>query len=155
MIRFHCPHCGKAMTDKDEIAGKRGKCPRCGRVVAVPLASELPVSPPGTEPDPQLASSARHPHLMAVGGGLIAGLLLISIAAGVIYLQPAPTPARVPASTPNSVGITSTDPSTAGPPASQKPEEAGPSNIADDDANPKPQEESGRRESTGNPVGEQ
>jgi biopolymer transport protein ExbD len=36
MIRFRCDGCGKQLKVADSLAGKRGKCPRCGAVVNVP-----------------------------------------------------------------------------------------------------------------------
>lgn len=38
MIRFKCLHCGKAISVKDEVAGKKGKCPGCGQTIEVPRA---------------------------------------------------------------------------------------------------------------------
>src|SRR5689334_15156561 len=37
MISFSCP-CGKGYTVKDELAGKRTKCPACGSALVVPDA---------------------------------------------------------------------------------------------------------------------
>jgi DNA-directed RNA polymerase subunit RPC12/RpoP len=36
MIRFCCEQCGHKLSVPDQIAGKRGKCPKCGNVVFVP-----------------------------------------------------------------------------------------------------------------------
>ena len=41
MITFACPACQKKFSVKDELAGKKGKCPGCGQVVAVPPRSPL------------------------------------------------------------------------------------------------------------------
>ena len=41
MIRFQCTHCGHRMKVADAHAGKRGKCPKCARVVVVPPQSTL------------------------------------------------------------------------------------------------------------------
>jgi len=40
MISFPCPQCTKPLKVKDELAGKRVKCPACGQPIAVPAASE-------------------------------------------------------------------------------------------------------------------
>ena len=37
-ITFHCP-CGNEMTVSEEMKGKRGKCPSCGRLLKVPEQS--------------------------------------------------------------------------------------------------------------------
>lgn len=54
MIRFKCPHCGKAIKVKDEGAGKKGKCHGCGEVIRVP------VGPTPEEPEAQQAKPAQH-----------------------------------------------------------------------------------------------
>lgn len=36
MIRFCCEQCGHKLSVPDQIAGKQGKCPKCGNVVFVP-----------------------------------------------------------------------------------------------------------------------
>jgi len=36
MISFACGHCNKQFRVKDELAGKKGKCPACGQPIAVP-----------------------------------------------------------------------------------------------------------------------
>jgi len=46
MIAFPCTHCGKDLKVKDELAGKRVKCPGCRKAVAVPqLAASLSPQP--------------------------------------------------------------------------------------------------------------
>jgi hypothetical protein len=45
MISFSCPFCGNPIRAGDEFAGRKGKCPRCGKTVHVPserLFSEPP-----------------------------------------------------------------------------------------------------------------
>jgi hypothetical protein len=39
MISFRCGHCGKDLKVKEQLAGKKGKCPGCGRPLAVPQAN--------------------------------------------------------------------------------------------------------------------
>src|SRR5437016_3520984 len=46
MISIHCPSCCKLLKVKEELAGKRGKCPDCGTAITVPAASESPVAAP-------------------------------------------------------------------------------------------------------------
>src|SRR5262245_61440961 len=41
-IKFNCTHCSHGLTVKDELAGKKGRCPRCKNVITVPA----PVSAP-------------------------------------------------------------------------------------------------------------
>lgn len=35
-IKFSCPHCKKALSVKDQLAGKRGACPGCKKVITIP-----------------------------------------------------------------------------------------------------------------------
>ncbi len=39
MIEFQCLGCGKQLKVKDEVAGKKGKCPKCGAVLLVPSSN--------------------------------------------------------------------------------------------------------------------
>jgi len=39
-IGFACIGCGKELTVRDELAGKKGKCPGCGMIVSVPSNPE-------------------------------------------------------------------------------------------------------------------
>ena len=41
-IQMKCPSCGKALRIRDESADKKGKCPACGGVFAIPSHSDLP-----------------------------------------------------------------------------------------------------------------
>ncbi len=41
-ISVRCPGCGKALTVKDEFAGKKGKCPSCGQIVLIPPSETVP-----------------------------------------------------------------------------------------------------------------
>lgn len=42
MIEFSCPTCGKVLKTADDKAGVQAKCPGCGGVVTVPMASVAP-----------------------------------------------------------------------------------------------------------------
>src|SRR6266851_2904417 len=47
-ITFSCPYCRKPLKVKDELAGKKAKCPGCQKVIAIPASpSQAPVSPDG------------------------------------------------------------------------------------------------------------
>lgn len=45
MIKFFCQGCGKKLGAREEIAGKKVKCPGCGKPVPVPATSALPPPP--------------------------------------------------------------------------------------------------------------
>jgi serine/threonine protein kinase len=51
MIAFRCPGCGAQLKVKDELAGKKGKCPSCSHSTKVPQASESTGSKSGTSAD--------------------------------------------------------------------------------------------------------
>ena len=36
MIHFRCEHCGQSFSLKDELAGKKGNCPKCKQFVQIP-----------------------------------------------------------------------------------------------------------------------
>ena len=55
-IKFLCAHCKKVLSVKDQLAGKRGKCPHCGTVVLVPVPSK-----PAAPAAPRLAESPSAP----------------------------------------------------------------------------------------------
>ncbi len=55
-IRFSCDHCGKAVSAKGSMAGKRVACPACGGALTVPAAedkTEPHRSPLGEEAEPE------------------------------------------------------------------------------------------------------
>ena len=58
-IEFDCPQCGKKLRVRDELAGKKGKCPGCGNVVVVPTAPPGP--PVQVGPPPPLAGPPPQP----------------------------------------------------------------------------------------------
>ena len=58
-ILFQCS-CGKKLQTRDELAGKRVKCPGCGGLVAVPQAVELITTFDQNAP-PQTATATSHP----------------------------------------------------------------------------------------------
>jgi len=48
-ITVKCTGCGKTLKVKDELAGKRGKCPGCGTIIQIPKAPAAPPASPSTE----------------------------------------------------------------------------------------------------------
>jgi hypothetical protein len=41
-IKFSCPNCGKALSVKDQLAGKRGACSGCKKVITIPYPVAAP-----------------------------------------------------------------------------------------------------------------
>jgi hypothetical protein len=48
-IQFNCPGCGHLFRVGDEMAGRKGKCPKCGIIIQIPLADG---SMPAPAPSP-------------------------------------------------------------------------------------------------------
>lgn len=64
-IAVSCAHCAASFNVKDEHAGKRGKCPKCGNPVVVPAAEGGPADtvkmPPGAFPARPVAAAKPRP----------------------------------------------------------------------------------------------
>ncbi|MGE3806854.1 MAG: hypothetical protein AB7K24_19480, partial [Gemmataceae bacterium] len=58
-IKFGCPHCQKSLVVKDELGGKRAKCPGCQQVLDIPVASVAEPPPANPPARPGAAPSAR------------------------------------------------------------------------------------------------
>ena len=64
MIAFSCSACQKKLSVKDELAGKKGKCPGCGQPVAVPGPPPPAQAAPWRSPPPsQRGRTPRPSHL--------------------------------------------------------------------------------------------
>jgi hypothetical protein len=57
-IKFPCPQCGVSLKVKEELAGKKIKCPKCAAVAPIPATAT--VAPPVQAPRP----AAPPPHAM-------------------------------------------------------------------------------------------
>jgi hypothetical protein len=57
MIPATCDNCDKSLRHRDEVAGKRIKCPHCGAAIAVPPPNED--IPPA--PIPKIAIKPKRP----------------------------------------------------------------------------------------------
>lgn len=91
-ISVQCPACQKGLKTKEEMAGKRIKCPLCGHVFAVPetaLTSEAPLPA-----KPRLAAETS--TSLARGGGAGNGNVTANQSASVEALRPAFKKQEVP-----------------------------------------------------------
>lgn len=50
-IRFLCETCGKKLNIKQELAGKKGRCPKCNAVIRIPTESTLASGTSASQPD--------------------------------------------------------------------------------------------------------
>ncbi len=57
MIEFKCSQCGKQLKVKDDAAGKKGKCPRCGILLHVLHAEPEPAIETAPEQPPSIAKA--------------------------------------------------------------------------------------------------
>jgi hypothetical protein len=48
-LKFSCPHCRKGIRVKEELAGKKGKCPACHQVLTIPTVAR-PGAPTSAKP---------------------------------------------------------------------------------------------------------
>jgi hypothetical protein len=59
MIRVTCEACGKSFGAKDELAGRKGKCPGCGEPIVVPQAGAAPAAPAPARAAPAASRSSK------------------------------------------------------------------------------------------------
>src|SRR5262245_13481889 len=57
-----CPGCNAPLRVRDELVGKKVKCPRCAGVVQVPRAAPVGASPAAAAPPPPAAAPPPVPH---------------------------------------------------------------------------------------------
>lgn len=74
-IRFQCS-CGAPMQVKDEMAGKQGKCPKCGQTITVPAAEAPAATPDFGEPDDIRAVHEASPPCPSCGTAYPPGVLV-------------------------------------------------------------------------------
>jgi Zn-dependent protease with chaperone function len=66
VIAVDCPHCGKQLRVKGELAGHTGKCPQCHRSFEAPRTAARSLSAAGNRPD-----EVRAQVLAAFGGNIV------------------------------------------------------------------------------------
>ncbi|MBL9122972.1 MAG: trypsin-like peptidase domain-containing protein, partial [Planctomycetaceae bacterium] len=80
-IAIRCSSCQAAFRVRDEYAGKRGKCPKCGAIFLAAAQASPAESPPASpprepelpDPAPRIRSSAAKPKSPGVGGASAPG----------------------------------------------------------------------------------
>jgi DNA-directed RNA polymerase subunit RPC12/RpoP len=66
-ISFECSSCKASLKVKDELAGRKGKCPRCGNVVSVPTVENIKDSEAEKRPYGRPASSRQKEFASSLG----------------------------------------------------------------------------------------
>lgn len=92
MIKFACPQCGQKMNVSDDLAGKKGKCPKCSAVLEVPAGpeEELTFSDDndllGDHPDATSDVTSQQPAFSSAGGAKSGSnkMLLIVVAIAIV-----------------------------------------------------------------------
>jgi hypothetical protein len=92
--------CGKKLTVKDDLAGKKVKCPNCGTILRVPEASAVSPGPSAEAPPEQeelprpkkkkaVKKNNKMLYIAAGAGVLVLGFCCVGIAGGVgLFLWP-------------------------------------------------------------------
>jgi hypothetical protein len=58
-IAFNCPGCGNPFRVADEMAGKKGKCPKCGTITTIPSGAGVPAPTRSAPPPPPMPVQTR------------------------------------------------------------------------------------------------
>ena len=69
-IQVRCPGCGATLSVKDEMGGKKGKCPKCGQLMMIPAVAAPPPQaaappPPPSAPQPPPVPARPRPGARA------------------------------------------------------------------------------------------
>jgi len=83
-IRVQCAGCGAVMNVRDDMAGKRGKCPHCGNIIEVPQPAPTAQPPPPPPPPPPPVSPAGAPFYAGGPPGKTCGLAIVSLVLGIV-----------------------------------------------------------------------
>ncbi len=86
MISFECPHCKNSMKVKDDAAGRKGVCKKCGNTVLVP-DERMPIIISPKAPESVLRTrGAKHIRIPMGAINLFIGLVFIILVLGFGYL---------------------------------------------------------------------
>jgi len=97
-IAVTCPGCRQELTVKEELAGKRGRCPRCRDVVVIPSTGPAAIPSVAPAPEfveavderrlPRLAPMPRSPGLTLPWlAGTVGALVIISLIGALVLFQ--------------------------------------------------------------------
>jgi len=85
-IGVQCPGCGKKLTAKDELAGKKATCPGCKKVLVIPAARPLsqpkppvPAKPAAVTFKPAVRRRKRNLLPLYLGSGVILCLAIVLV----------------------------------------------------------------------------
>lgn len=119
-IRVTCDSCSKVFGVSDQKAGKRIRCPDCEEIITVPVEDDEPALRPrkaSSSKSRKKSKKSSSPPWLAIGlggGGLVVGVIL-----AIVLLSGRKDPLQVaqPAPPVNAAPGTTTEPTTAVPPA--------------------------------------
>lgn len=84
-VRCVNPACGKALRVKEELAGKRVKCPACGKAMVIsarPLSPTRPAKPTGISPPVAAEFQRRRACQIAIIPGALLAIAVLGLLAG-------------------------------------------------------------------------
>jgi hypothetical protein len=92
-ISFSCPLCEHSLKIKDELAGRKIKCPRCGGVAVAPAGEEVEEPAAAPEERPRKKKKKKKSNKGVVIGLVLGGVLLVGLVVLLIILnRPEPQP---------------------------------------------------------------
>lgn len=102
-IKFKCPHCGKPLSVKEQLAGKKAKCPNasCGQAIVIPAAvpamSTVPApTQPVAPPNPGVVAAVPPPAVDGVAAKPPESADAEALAASMLSDEPAPVDTAPP-----------------------------------------------------------
>ena len=87
-ISVQCPSCGKKLTAKDELAGKKATCPGCKKLFVIPAARPLSQPKPLAPAEPAATTTYRAAYRRRrklnllpwyIGGGIVLCLTIVLV----------------------------------------------------------------------------
>ena len=102
-IKFNCPACGRPLNVKSELAGKRGRCPKCQAKITIPAESAADSS--GSQADDASGFAATVATVVPVAGSDVSAPVAPAAGAGFVAVEDQPTVslAAKPAGAPTAV----------------------------------------------------
>lgn len=92
-IRVICPGCQQALSVKDELAGRRGKCPKCSGVIQIPAAASAPSADAAIDAAVATAGAATATATATVAPAKPPQLSAVGLAPPQVQIVPASSPA--------------------------------------------------------------
>jgi hypothetical protein len=86
-ISVGCAVCGRLVRAKDELAGKRMKCPHCGARLVLPIGDDAPAPANELQPEKRIAPLAYAAFFLAAATMICWPLGPITLAVGILAFR--------------------------------------------------------------------